>query len=159
MTSFNRMIFFAMIASVSFTITGDSDAAQKGRRQRYSAQRRAEIRAMPILERPSRPGHFYGNTVRRNAEAASSKSGVSRKHAATLPASIVTGKSQARAQVLPMVQTQGRAESTKQPQPSAREKITVDGGQAASVEPAVTARVVASPVRSASTRGRQRSKK
>jgi hypothetical protein len=21
---------------------------------------------MPILERPSRPGHFYGNTVRRN---------------------------------------------------------------------------------------------
>lgn len=26
---------------------------------------RAEIRAMPIQERPSRPGHFYGNTVRR----------------------------------------------------------------------------------------------
>lgn len=28
---------------------------------------RKEIRAMPILERPSRPGHFYGNAVRRNA--------------------------------------------------------------------------------------------
>ena len=28
---------------------------------------RKEIRSMPILERPSRPGHFYGNTVRRNA--------------------------------------------------------------------------------------------
>jgi hypothetical protein len=28
---------------------------------------RKEIREMPILERPSRPGHFYGNTVRRNA--------------------------------------------------------------------------------------------
>jgi hypothetical protein len=27
---------------------------------------RAEIRAMPITERPSRPGHFYGNAVRRN---------------------------------------------------------------------------------------------
>jgi hypothetical protein len=27
---------------------------------------RKEIRQMPILERPSRPGHFYGNTVRRN---------------------------------------------------------------------------------------------
>lgn len=26
---------------------------------------RTEIRAMPIQERPSRPGHFYGNTVRR----------------------------------------------------------------------------------------------
>jgi hypothetical protein len=28
---------------------------------------RREIRQMPIMERPSRPGHFYGNTVRRNA--------------------------------------------------------------------------------------------
>lgn len=28
---------------------------------------RAEIRAMPIHNRPSRPGHFYGNTVRRRA--------------------------------------------------------------------------------------------
>jgi hypothetical protein len=27
---------------------------------------RAEIRSMPITERPSRPGHFYGNAVRRN---------------------------------------------------------------------------------------------
>jgi hypothetical protein len=26
---------------------------------------RQEIRQKPILERPSRPGHFYGNTVRR----------------------------------------------------------------------------------------------
>lgn len=38
--------------------------------QSVSASRtlsRREIRSMPILERPSRPGHFYGNTVRRNA--------------------------------------------------------------------------------------------
>jgi hypothetical protein len=27
---------------------------------------RREIRQTPVLERPSRPGHFYGNTVRRN---------------------------------------------------------------------------------------------
>ncbi len=27
---------------------------------------RRDIRSMPILERPSRPGHFYGNAVRRN---------------------------------------------------------------------------------------------
>jgi hypothetical protein len=27
---------------------------------------RKEIREMPIVERPSRPGHVYGNTVRRN---------------------------------------------------------------------------------------------
>lgn len=26
---------------------------------------RAEIKALPITERPNRPGHFYGNTVRR----------------------------------------------------------------------------------------------
>jgi hypothetical protein len=27
---------------------------------------RREIRQTPITERPSRPGHFYGNAVRRN---------------------------------------------------------------------------------------------
>jgi hypothetical protein len=26
---------------------------------------KTSIRSMPITERPSRPGHFYGNTVRR----------------------------------------------------------------------------------------------
>lgn len=31
---------------------------------------RQEIRSMPILERPNRPGHFYGNTVRRRAGVA-----------------------------------------------------------------------------------------
>lgn len=28
---------------------------------------RAEIRSMPIEQRPMRPGHFYGNFVRRRA--------------------------------------------------------------------------------------------
>ena len=28
---------------------------------------RGEIKSLPILERPSRVGHFYGNTVRRRA--------------------------------------------------------------------------------------------
>jgi hypothetical protein len=32
------------------------------------AARREAIREMPLLERPNRPGHFYGNTVRRIAE-------------------------------------------------------------------------------------------
>lgn len=26
---------------------------------------REQIRSMPVVERPSRPGHFYGNAVRR----------------------------------------------------------------------------------------------
>jgi len=30
----------------------------------YTPAQRATIRAMPITERPNRPGHFYGNTVR-----------------------------------------------------------------------------------------------
>ena len=29
---------------------------------------RQEIKAMPITERPNRPGHFYGNTVRRTTD-------------------------------------------------------------------------------------------
>jgi hypothetical protein len=30
----------------------------------YTAAQRAAIRARPITERPDRPGHFYGNTIR-----------------------------------------------------------------------------------------------
>jgi hypothetical protein len=30
----------------------------------YSASDRAAIRAMPITQRPNRPGHFYGRTIR-----------------------------------------------------------------------------------------------
>ncbi|MBI1248610.1 hypothetical protein GC197_12315 [bacterium] len=30
-----------------------------------SAMTRAQIRSMPLLERPNRIGHFYGNNVRR----------------------------------------------------------------------------------------------
>jgi hypothetical protein len=33
---------------------------------RQTTQTRQEIRATPILERPSRTGHFYGNSVRRS---------------------------------------------------------------------------------------------
>ena len=30
----------------------------------YTAAQRAAIRAMPIQQRPNRPGHVYGNTIR-----------------------------------------------------------------------------------------------
>ncbi|HLA83962.1 MAG TPA: hypothetical protein VJL29_04135 [Thermoguttaceae bacterium] len=33
-------------------------------RATYSSLSREQIRQMPLLERPNRPGHFYGNTVR-----------------------------------------------------------------------------------------------
>jgi hypothetical protein len=34
---------------------------------------RQEIKQMPITQRPSRPGHFYGNTVRRAQARRSSR--------------------------------------------------------------------------------------
>jgi len=40
--------------------------ATTGRMDRSArAAQRQGIRQMPLLERPNRPGHFYGNTVRR----------------------------------------------------------------------------------------------
>ena len=33
-----------------------------------TAMTRQEIRSMPITVRPNRPGHFYGNTVRRTVQ-------------------------------------------------------------------------------------------
>ena len=30
-----------------------------------TSRSRAEIKSLPIEQRPNRPGHFYGNTVRR----------------------------------------------------------------------------------------------
>ncbi|MDO4571109.1 MAG: hypothetical protein Q4D38_12040 [Planctomycetia bacterium] len=42
----------------SYVATPNKTEARKG----YTRQ---EIRSMPILQRPNRPGHFYGNTVRR----------------------------------------------------------------------------------------------
>jgi hypothetical protein len=71
----NTMRFFALM-SVVLSISGAllvADAgAQTGNRHRYTAAQRAKIRATPILERPSRPLHFYGNTVRRNAQKSKS---------------------------------------------------------------------------------------
>lgn len=45
-----------------------SSARQRSSRNvaNYGMSRR-EIKSMPITERPNRPGHFYGNTVRRRA--------------------------------------------------------------------------------------------
>lgn len=39
-------------------------AAGAGARETTTLTRK-DIRQIPILERPNRPGHFYGNTVRR----------------------------------------------------------------------------------------------
>ena len=55
-----RYVIVAILAAAGFCIPSSAAA-------REMTLTRKEIREMPILERPSRPGHFYGNTVRRNA--------------------------------------------------------------------------------------------
>jgi hypothetical protein len=54
-----RYLSLALLAGASLMIASPGMA-------RETSLSRKEIRAMPILQRPSRPGHFYGNTVRRN---------------------------------------------------------------------------------------------
>ena len=53
-----RYVVVAILAAAGFCIPSSAAA-------REMTLTRKEIREMPILERPSRPGHFYGNTVRR----------------------------------------------------------------------------------------------
>jgi len=61
-----------MVRYVAFAMLGLSQAwAAAPALARATTLSRREIRQMPILERPSRPGHFYGNTVRRKAHVLS----------------------------------------------------------------------------------------
>ncbi len=56
------LILFALL----FTATDEAQARRTIVRTRtVSVTARQAIRSTPILLRPSRPGHFYGNTVRR----------------------------------------------------------------------------------------------
>jgi hypothetical protein len=53
-----RLTVFVFLVATQFIVPSTLLAKQ-------AMVSRQEIRQMPILERPSRPGHFYGNTVRR----------------------------------------------------------------------------------------------
>ena len=56
-----------LLVAIAICVFVDSESqAQSSNWQRYSPRQRAQIRSMPILQRPSRPLHFYGNAVRRN---------------------------------------------------------------------------------------------
>ncbi len=48
-----------------WTISGSAAEASGRAETNSNAAYRQAIRQTPILERPNRPGHFYGNTVRR----------------------------------------------------------------------------------------------
>ena len=56
-----RIVTWALLAAAILSVVGTVALA----RNTANLSRR-EIRSMPITERPSRPGHFYGNAVRRN---------------------------------------------------------------------------------------------
>jgi hypothetical protein len=52
-----------VVAGVQFSAASRSSTVYQTYASTYLT--RQQIRQMPLLERPNRPGHFYGNTVRR----------------------------------------------------------------------------------------------
>jgi hypothetical protein len=64
-----RSLYAALLMitlGLGFWAISGSRAEGSGRAENTpNAGYRQAIRQTPILERPSRPGHFYGNTVRR----------------------------------------------------------------------------------------------
>ncbi len=55
----SRCTMIALLATAQFVVPSTLLARQ-------TVLTRQEIRELPMLERPSRTGHFYGNTVRRS---------------------------------------------------------------------------------------------
>jgi hypothetical protein len=53
-----RILIVVVVIAASFS--GVTSASAVG----YTAAERAAIRSMPITQRPNRPGHVYGNSVR-----------------------------------------------------------------------------------------------
>jgi hypothetical protein len=54
-----RVLIACLVVAGTFVSLESATAATS------RAEERAVIRSMPMGERPNRPGHFYGNTVRR----------------------------------------------------------------------------------------------
>lgn len=55
------LLFAGIVGSAFWVLPATPVSADSAAR----AMTRQQIRSMPILERPNRFGHFYGNTVRR----------------------------------------------------------------------------------------------
>jgi hypothetical protein len=54
-----------LITTATFLGAAEIETAEVEAARIRRSMTREEIRSMPIVERPNRPGHFYGNTVRR----------------------------------------------------------------------------------------------
>jgi hypothetical protein len=64
-----RYLTLCLLLTATLFITQFSNSAAAGtvaNSLQAEARRAAEIRNMPLLQRPNRPGHFIGNTIRRN---------------------------------------------------------------------------------------------
>lgn len=55
------IIAFIVVAVGTYSIAADSDVSK---RIIVTGKQREQLRATPIVNRPNRPLHFYGNTVR-----------------------------------------------------------------------------------------------
>ncbi len=62
MTPSSRMNVLCSLALVGAFLFGFQATNLNGMTR---AEYRSYVRAMPLLQRPNRPGHFYGNNVRR----------------------------------------------------------------------------------------------
>lgn len=60
-SALRHLLFAGIVGSAVWVLPATSVSADSAAR----ALTREQIRSMPILERPNRIGHFYGNTVRR----------------------------------------------------------------------------------------------
>ena len=64
-----RNWFWIVWAAILIILSGVQFTSAAGRTKVYRTNHgymtRQQIRQLPILERPNRPGHFYGNAVRR----------------------------------------------------------------------------------------------
>lgn len=67
-----RYCLFAALLGIAFWAGSESAVAMQANNSvgtrpvasKVTPQERETIRQTPLLERPNRPGHFYGNTVR-----------------------------------------------------------------------------------------------
>lgn len=60
-SALRHLLFAGIVGSTFWVLPATPVSADSAAR----ALTREQIRSMPILERPNRIGHFYGNTVRR----------------------------------------------------------------------------------------------
>lgn len=65
-----RLVACVALLGATILVATVAPARPTATRDVAQGMSRAQIRSMPLLERPDRPGHFYGNAVRRRSRGA-----------------------------------------------------------------------------------------